>query len=115
MARSFNIGAVDLNIGMTAYMLTLTVFIPISGWLADRFGSRSIFASAIIAFTLASVLCAASHRLNGSSHRASPWRLHYYLCKLAMDFCPQPTTRHLSSQPDADLDRKYSGQRDPYL
>ncbi len=63
MARSFHVGAVNLNIGMTAYLLTLAVFIPISGWLADRFGSRSIFASAIATFTLASLLCAASHTL----------------------------------------------------
>jgi EmrB/QacA subfamily drug resistance transporter len=63
MARSFHIGAVNLNIGMTAYLLTLAVFIPISGWVADRFGSRSIFASAIAVFTLASLLCGASRTL----------------------------------------------------
>jgi EmrB/QacA subfamily drug resistance transporter len=63
MARSFHVGPVSLNIGMTAYMLTLAVFIPISGWMTDRFGSRSIFASAIAIFTLASVLCGASSTL----------------------------------------------------
>jgi EmrB/QacA subfamily drug resistance transporter len=63
MARSFHVGAVNLNIGMTAYLLTLAVFIPISGWVADRFGSRSIFASAIAVFTLASLLCGASRTL----------------------------------------------------
>ena len=63
MARSFHVGAVNLNIGMTAYLLTLAVFIPISGWVADRFGARTIFASAIATFTLASLLCAASHTL----------------------------------------------------
>ena len=63
MAKSFHVGAVNLNIGMTAYMLTLAVFIPISGWVADRFGSRSIFASAIVAFTLASLLCGMSRTL----------------------------------------------------
>jgi EmrB/QacA subfamily drug resistance transporter len=63
MARSFHVGAVNLNIGMTAYLLTLAVFIPISGWVADRFGARSIFASAIAAFTLASLLCGASRTL----------------------------------------------------
>jgi MFS family permease len=35
MARSFHIGAVNLNIGMTANLLTLAIFIPISGWVAD--------------------------------------------------------------------------------
>jgi EmrB/QacA subfamily drug resistance transporter len=63
MARSFHVGAVSLNIGMTAYLLTLAVFIPISGWVADRFGSRSVFATAIATFTLASLFCGASHTL----------------------------------------------------
>jgi len=63
MARSFHVGAVSLNIGMTAYLLTLAVFIPISGWVADRFGSRSVFASAIGVFTVASLLCGASSTL----------------------------------------------------
>jgi EmrB/QacA subfamily drug resistance transporter len=63
MARSFRASAVSLNIGMTAYMLTLAVFIPISGWVADRFGSRSVFASAIGLFTFSSLLCALSHSL----------------------------------------------------
>src|SRR5580693_7722001 len=63
MARSFHVGPVSLNIGMTAYLLTLAVFIPISGWLTDRFGSRSIFATAIAVFTLSSVLCGISGTL----------------------------------------------------
>jgi EmrB/QacA subfamily drug resistance transporter len=63
MARSFHVGAVSLNIGMTAYLLTLAVFIPISGWVADRFGSRSVFAAAIAMFTLASVACGSARTL----------------------------------------------------
>ncbi len=63
MARTFHTRAVDLNVGMTAYMLTLAVFIPISGWVADRFGSRRIFASAIALFTLSSVFCGLSNGL----------------------------------------------------
>src|ERR1700733_809350 len=63
MARSFRVSAVHLNIGMTAYLLTLAVFIPISGWVADRFGSRSVFAAAIAIFTFSSLLCGASHTL----------------------------------------------------
>ncbi len=63
MARSFHVGAVNLNIGMTAYLLTLAVFIPISGWVADRFGSRSVFAAAIGIFTVSSLLCGLSHTL----------------------------------------------------
>ena len=63
MAKSFDVGAVRLNIGMTAYLITLAVFIPISGWLADRFGARTVFASAIGIFTFASLLCAAATNL----------------------------------------------------
>src|SRR3984957_14460944 len=63
MARSFHVGAVSLNIGMTAYLLTLAVLIPISGWVADRFGSRSVFATAIGVFTLSSLLCGVAHTL----------------------------------------------------
>ena len=63
MARSFAMSPVDLNLGMTAYMLTLAVFIPASGWFADRFGARTVFGSAIVGFTAASVLCAASNGL----------------------------------------------------
>jgi EmrB/QacA subfamily drug resistance transporter len=63
MARSFHVGAVNLNIGMTAYLLTLAVFIPISGWVADRLGARSVFAAAVATFTLASLLCGISQTL----------------------------------------------------
>jgi EmrB/QacA subfamily drug resistance transporter len=63
MARSFHVGAVNLNIGMTAYLLTLAVFIPISGWVADRFGARTVFAAAIGIFTLSSLLCGLAHTL----------------------------------------------------
>jgi EmrB/QacA subfamily drug resistance transporter len=63
MAHSFHSSAVSLNLGITAYLLTLAVFIPISGWVADRFGSRSVFAAAIATFTLSSLLCGAAHTL----------------------------------------------------
>jgi EmrB/QacA subfamily drug resistance transporter len=61
MAKSFNASPVSLNVGMTAYMLTLAVFIPISGWIADRFGTRTIFGSAIAVFTVSSIFCGFSH------------------------------------------------------
>jgi EmrB/QacA subfamily drug resistance transporter len=63
MGKSFNVNPVDLNIGMTAYLLMLAVFIPISGWVADRFGARSVFVSAIAVFTVSSVLCGLSRGL----------------------------------------------------
>ena len=52
-----------LKLALTSYMLTLAVFIPASGWVADRFGARSVFCSAIIVFTLGSILCGASSSL----------------------------------------------------
>ena len=60
IGRSFHVNPVDLNIGMTAYLLMLAVFIPISGWFADRFGARTVFVSAIAVFTLSSILCGLS-------------------------------------------------------
>ena len=57
MGVTFGVSAVDLNIGMSAYLLTLAVLIPASGWIADRFGPRQVFTVALAIFTLASVLC----------------------------------------------------------
>ncbi|MDY7577773.1 MFS transporter [Herbaspirillum sp. RTI4] len=63
MSRSFGVGPNALSIGMTAYMLALAVFIPVSGWIADRYGSRTVFGGAIVVFTVASILCGFSHNL----------------------------------------------------
>ncbi len=63
MAREFGTAAAHLSVGVSAYLVALTVFIPISGWMADRFGARRVFASAIVVFTLSSLLCAASGTL----------------------------------------------------
>jgi EmrB/QacA subfamily drug resistance transporter len=57
MAHDFGVAPVDLNLGVSAYLLTLGVLIPISGWIADRLGARTVFASAIVVFTVASLLC----------------------------------------------------------
>lgn len=63
IAHTFGVGAVDVNIGMSAYMLAVAVFIPISGWLADRFGSRLVFGSAIVLFSVSSLMCGWSDSL----------------------------------------------------
>src|SRR4029079_10925821 len=47
-----------LKLALTSYLVSLAVFIPISGWVADRYGSRSVFASAIVVFMAGSLLCA---------------------------------------------------------
>lgn len=63
MAESFAVAPVDLNTGISAYMLTVGVFIPISGWAAERLGARPVFSFAIVLFTLASLLCALANSL----------------------------------------------------
>jgi len=54
-----------LKLALTSYLLALAIFIPMSGWVADRFGARRIFRGAIVVFTLGSVLSGASHSLTG--------------------------------------------------
>ena len=54
---------VALKLALTSYLVSLAVFIPISGWIADRYGSRTVFAVAIETFMAGSVLCAFSHTL----------------------------------------------------
>ena len=63
MAQSFGVAPARLSVGISAYLLALAVFIPISGWMADRYGPRRIFASAIVIFTCASLLCGLSSSL----------------------------------------------------
>ena len=52
-----------LKLALTSYLVGLAVFIPISGWVADRIGSRTVFASAIVVFVAGSLACAASSTL----------------------------------------------------
>ncbi|WP_048468475.1 MFS transporter [Mycolicibacterium chlorophenolicum] len=60
IADSFGVTAVDVNVAISAYMLTVAVLIPASGWLAERFGVRRVFLTAIAVFTIASMGSAAS-------------------------------------------------------
>ena len=64
IARDLNQDPIVLKLALTSYMLTLAVFIPASGWVADRFGARTVFCSAIVVFTLGSILCGASNSLS---------------------------------------------------
>lgn len=57
MAQDLGEDPVRLGTAITAYLVALTVFIPVSGWVADRFGARRVFMAAIVVFTLASALC----------------------------------------------------------
>jgi EmrB/QacA subfamily drug resistance transporter len=57
IAASLQVTPLSLKSVVSSYILSLAVGIPVSGWMADRFGTRRVFAIAIIVFTLASVLC----------------------------------------------------------
>jgi EmrB/QacA subfamily drug resistance transporter len=63
MGRDLGVDSAAIGIAITAYLVTLAVLIPISGWLTDRIGSRTVFVAAIGIFTLASGLCAGSTSL----------------------------------------------------
>ena len=63
MARSFGTEPLRMNVALTSYLLSLAVFIPVSGTIADRFGARTVFRSAILLFTLGSILCGLSDSL----------------------------------------------------
>jgi MFS family permease len=54
MALSFHVQPVELSIGVTIYVLALTVLLPTAAWIADRFGPRRVFITAIAAFTVTS-------------------------------------------------------------
>jgi EmrB/QacA subfamily drug resistance transporter len=63
MARSFGYDPVRMNVALTSYLLSLTVFIPASGWVADRYGTRNVFRGAIVVFTVGSIFCGLSNGL----------------------------------------------------
>ncbi len=63
MARDFGVPATHLSSALTSYLLALAIFIPASGRLADRFGSKTVFRLAIILFLVGSVACGQSRSL----------------------------------------------------
>lgn len=63
IAESFGTDPVRLHTTMTTYLLSLAVFMPLSGWLADKYGTRAIFRAAIAVFVGASVACAFARNL----------------------------------------------------
>jgi EmrB/QacA subfamily drug resistance transporter len=63
MAQDLGEDPVHLSVAITSYLVALCVFIPVSGWVADRFGARRVFMLAIIVFTLASAFVGLSHSL----------------------------------------------------
>ncbi|MGH8447149.1 MAG: MDR family MFS transporter [Solimonas sp.] len=65
IARAMDEPALHLSLAITAYLLSLAVFIPLSGWIADRYGAKRVFRYAILLFTLGSVLCGLSQSMHG--------------------------------------------------
>ena len=63
IARALDESPLRLNVAITCYLLSLAVFIPTSGWTADRFGARRVFSTAIVVFTLGSIGCGCANSL----------------------------------------------------
>ena len=63
IAHDFGESPVRLSFAITSYLFSLAVFIPISGWVADRFGARNVFRGAIVVFLTGSILCGLSSSL----------------------------------------------------
>ena len=63
IAADIGTNPLALKLAITSYLLSLAIFIPASGWTADRFGARTVFRAAIAVFVLGSIGCAMSHSL----------------------------------------------------
>jgi MFS family permease len=57
IAADLGVSPISLKLAFTTYLLGLTVFLPVSGWAADRFGAKTVFRAAIVVFTAGSVAC----------------------------------------------------------
>src|SRR3984957_19661896 len=71
IARALNVTPLSMKAVLSSYTLSLAVFIPISGWMADRFGTRRVFSTAIVIFVLGSLLCG----LSGNIHVLVAFRI----------------------------------------
>ncbi len=63
IAADLHVDPIDLKLALTSYLLSLAVFVPISGWVADKYGARTVFMAAIAVFTIGSALCGLSSSL----------------------------------------------------
>lgn len=60
MAATYGVSVTSLTLTLTAYLLSIAIFLPVSGWMADRYGARRVFTSAIAVFLLGSIVCGAA-------------------------------------------------------
>ncbi len=65
IAKDLHEDPISLKLALTSYLLALAVFIPASGWMADKLGTRTVFRAAIVVFTAGSILCGLSSSLTG--------------------------------------------------
>lgn len=63
IAADIGTSPIALKLALTAYLVALAVFIPVSGWMADRFGAKNVFRAAIAVFVVGSIACAAANSL----------------------------------------------------
>ena len=63
IAKAMDVTPLDVKSVLASYTLSLAVFIPVSGWMADRFGTRRVFVAAIAVFCFGSLLCGLSTSL----------------------------------------------------
>jgi EmrB/QacA subfamily drug resistance transporter len=63
IAADLHVAPISLKLALTSYFLSLAVFVPISGWAADKYGARTVFMAAIVVFTGGSMLCGMAHSL----------------------------------------------------
>jgi EmrB/QacA subfamily drug resistance transporter len=65
IAQSLRVPPLQLNLAITAYLFSLAVFIPVSGWVADKFGAKNVFRAAIVVFVMGSIVCGMTNSLLG--------------------------------------------------
>lgn len=63
MSHSLQVNPIDLKIALISYLLSLAIFIPMSGWTADKYGTKNIFIAAMGLFTISSFFCGYAHTL----------------------------------------------------
>ena len=63
MAETMHVNPINLKLALISYLLSLAIFIPISGWVADKFGIKKVFITAVSLFTLSSVWCGFTNNL----------------------------------------------------
>ncbi|MCD6055779.1 MAG: transporter [Gammaproteobacteria bacterium] len=63
IASNLEVDPISLKAALTSYLLSVSIFIPISGWIADRFGTKNVFIAALFVFTLGSLLCGLANNL----------------------------------------------------